>query len=92
MMQNNDYEVQRSDTLYLLFFFWSLCLYYVTDLIKKLDYVYWLLLFLVRIKFGHAQITVTKIGIPMSETVCINPWMSDVVSCQWAEVDFRIVK
>ena len=92
MMQNNDYEVQTSDTLYLLFFFWSLCLYYVTDLIKKLDYVYWLLLFLVRIKFGHAQISVTKIGIPMSETVCINPWMRDVVSCQWAEVDFRIVK
>ena len=92
MMQNNDYEVQTSDTLYLLFFFWSLCLYYVTDLIKKLDYVYWLLLFLIRIKFGHAQISVTKIGIPMSETVCINPWMSNVVPCQWAEVDFRIVK
>ena len=77
---------------YICFFFWSLCLYYVTDLIKKLDYVYWLLLFLIRIKFGHAQISVTKIGIPMSETVCINPWMSDVVPCQWAEVDFRIVK
>ena len=77
---------------YIWFFFWSLCLYYVTDLIKKLDCVYWLLLFLIRIKFGHAQISVTKIGIPMSETVCINPWMSDVVPCQWAEVDFRIVK
>ena len=73
MMQNNDYEVQTSDTLYLLFFFWSLCLYYVTDLIKKLDYVYWLLLFLIMIKLGHAKISVPKIGIPMSKTACINP-------------------
>ena len=24
-------------------------------------------------KFGHAQISVPKIGIPMSKTVCINP-------------------
>ena len=25
-------------------------------------------------KFGHAQISVPKIGIPMSTTACINPW------------------
>ena len=27
-----------------------------------------------KIKFGHAQISVPKIGIPMSKTACINPW------------------
>ena len=29
---------------------------------------------LLRIKFGHAQISVPKIGIPMSKTASINPW------------------
>ena len=29
---------------------------------------------LLKIKFGHAQISVSKIGIPMSKTTCINPW------------------
>ena len=47
---------------------------YVTDLIKKLDYIYWLLLFLIMIKLGHAKTSVSKIGIPMSKTACINPW------------------
>ena len=28
-----------------------------------------------KIKFGHAQISVPKIGIPMSKTTCINPCM-----------------
>ena len=27
---------------------------------------------LLKIKLGHAQISVSKIGIPMSETACIN--------------------
>ena len=30
-------------------------------------------LVLVKIKFGHAQINVPKIGIPMLKTACINP-------------------
>ena len=30
-------------------------------------------LVLFKIKFGHAQISVPKIGISMSKTVCINP-------------------
>ena len=29
--------------------------------------------FLLKIKFGHTQIIVPKIGTPMSETACINP-------------------
>ena len=28
---------------------------------------------LLRIRFGHAQISVPEIGIPMSKTACINP-------------------
>ena len=29
---------------------------------------------LLKIRLGHAQISVHKIGIPMSKTACINPW------------------
>ena len=29
---------------------------------------------LLKIKFGHAQISVPKIGIPITKTACINPW------------------
>ena len=57
----------------IFFYFPVIMLIYVTDLIKKLDYVYWLLLFLIMIKLGHAKISVPKIGIPMSKTACINP-------------------
>ena len=32
------------------------------------------LLVLLKTKFGHAQISVPKIGKPMSKTACINPW------------------
>ena len=28
---------------------------------------------LFEIKFGHAQISVPKIGLPMSKTACVNP-------------------
>ena len=28
---------------------------------------------LIKIKFGHAQMSVPKIGIPMLKTACINP-------------------
>ena len=30
--------------------------------------------FLLEIKFGYAQISVPKIGMPMSKTTCINLW------------------
>ena len=29
---------------------------------------------LLKIRFGHAQISVSKIGIPISKTACIKPW------------------
>ena len=75
MIQNYNYEVQTSYTWYLFFIFLTFCLY-VTNLIKKLDHVNWFLLFLIRIKFGHAQISVPKIGTPMSKTGCINPYQN----------------
>ena len=28
------------------------------------------------IEFGHTQINVTKVGIPMLKVACINPWKS----------------
>ena len=39
---------------------------------KSWNYVYWLLLFLKRIKFGQTQISVLKIDSQMSKTVCTN--------------------
>ena len=35
-----------------------------------------------KIKFGHTQISVPKIGKPMLKTACINPWESGL----WAKV------
>ena len=29
---------------------------------------------LIKIKFGHVQIGVPKISLPMLKTACINPW------------------
>ena len=85
IIQNYDYEVQTSNTSYTSYVFflfpWYL-LYYVTDLIKKLDYVNCFILFLIRIKFRHAQISVPKIGIPMSKTACINPWMITAIEAK----------
>ena len=49
MIPNYDYEVQTSYTLQLFFVVSILCLYYVTDLVKKLQLCY----ILIRIKFGH---------------------------------------
>ena len=60
MIQHYGYELQTSYTFYLFFTFSSLCLYYVTCLIEKLDYIYWLLLFLIRFKFGHTKISMSK--------------------------------
>ena len=37
MIRNYDHEVQTSYTLYLFFIFLLLCLYYDTDLIKRLQ-------------------------------------------------------
>ena len=44
---------------------------------KSWNYVYWLvLLFLIRIKFGHAQISVPKLGMLMLKIACINHCLS----------------
>ena len=40
---------------------------------KKLELRLMVVLVLLKMKFGHAQISVPKIGIPMSKTACINP-------------------
>ena len=34
------------------------------------------------LRFGHAQISVPKIGIPMTKIVCINPWGSTLQHCK----------
>ena len=66
--------MKYKQAIHQIFFYFPVIMFiYVTDLIKKLDYVYWLLLFLIMIKLGHAKISVPKIGIPMSKTACINP-------------------
>ena len=66
--------MKYKQAIHQIFFYFPVIMFiYVTDLIKKLDYVYWLLLFLIMIKLGHAKINVPKIGIPMSKTACINP-------------------
>ena len=42
-------------------------------MIKKLELHLMIVSILSKIKFGHAQINVPKISIPMSKTACINP-------------------
>ena len=61
-------------TLHLFLIFLLLCSHYVSDLIKKLELL--IMVVLLRVKFGHAHISVPKIGVPMSKTACINPCVS----------------
>ena len=60
-----------------IYFLFCRCYVYIMLPIwcKSWNRVYWLLLFLIRIKFGHAQISVPKIGVPISKIACINPWL-----------------
>ena len=69
VIRNYDYEVQTSYTLF-CFFLFSCYYIYIMLLIwsKNWNYVYWLLLFLIRSKYVYAQISVPKIGIPMSKS------------------------
>ena len=48
------------------------CSYYVTDIIK-LELCLLVVIILFKIEFGHTQISVPKIGTPMSKTASINP-------------------
>ena len=45
---------------------------YVADLIKKLELCLTVVSVLLKIRFGHAQISVPKVGIQMLKTACIN--------------------
>ena len=57
-----------------LFFIFSLCSHYVSDLIKKLTLCLMEVSVLLKIKFGHIQVSVPKIDIPTLKTDYINPW------------------
>ena len=46
---------------------------YVTDMIKKLELRLLAVIFLHNLEFGHAQISVPKMGKMIPETACINP-------------------
>ena len=75
MPQNCHEGVQTNYTLHLFYIFLLLCSDYVADLIKKLKLCLTVVSVLLKIRFEHAQISVPKIGIPMSKTACINPWL-----------------
>ena len=62
--------------LYIIFVFYFLIIMFILCYWfdqKAGIFFYWLLLFLIRIKFGHTQVSVPKICMPMSKTACINP-------------------
>ena len=63
--------VQTNYTLHLFSIFSLLCSDYVPDLIKKLELCLTVLSVLLKIWFGHAQISVAKIGIPLLKTAFI---------------------
>ena len=65
--------VQTNYTLHLFCIFSFSCSDYVADLIKKLELCLTVVSILLKIRFGHAQISVPKIGTLMSKTACINP-------------------
>ena len=64
-------ESKQTNITFIIFFL--LCSHYVADLIKKLEMLLMVVPVFLKIKFRQAQISVTKIGIPMLKTVCINP-------------------
>ena len=74
MTQFYHQRVQTNYTLHLFFISSLLCSHYTADLMKKLELRSMIVSVLLEIKFGHAQISVPKIGLLMSKTACINPW------------------
>ena len=74
MMSQSYHEgVQTNYTLHLFYIFSILCFDYVADLIKKLELCITTVSVLLKIRFGHAQISVPKIGTPKLKTACISP-------------------
>ena len=59
--------------IFFFFFFSLLCSYYVNDIIKKLELHLLVVIILFKTEFGHAQISVPKIGKPMPKTACFSP-------------------
>ena len=66
-------------------------------IIKKLGLLLMVVSVLLKMKIGHAQISVPKIGIPMLKLRCINPWLQ---SCKkyrtlnkrvWSRPDLRSI-
>ena len=72
MSQNHNEGVQTNYTLHLFYIFLLLCSDYVADLIEKLELCLTVVSVLLKIRFGHTQISMPKIGILMSKTACIN--------------------
>ena len=66
--------VQTNYPLHLFFICLLLCSHYIADLIKKLELCLMVVSDLLKIELGHTQISVPKIGIPMSKTACIKLW------------------
>ena len=63
--------------LYIIFILYFLIItfrLFIADLIKELELFLTVVLVLLKINFGHTQMSVPKIGIQMSKTACINPW------------------
>ena len=73
MTQFYHQRVQTNYTLHLFFISSLLCSHYIADLMKKLELHSMIVSVLLEIKFGHAQISVPKSGLPMSKAACINP-------------------
>ena len=73
MTQYYQQGVQINYTVHFFVIFFLLCSHYVADLLKKLEWCLMVVSVLLKNNFGQAQISVPKIGIPMSKTVCINP-------------------
>ena len=73
MTQYYHQGVQTNYTLHLFLILLLLCSHYVPDLIKKLELCLMVVSVLLKIKFGHVQISVPKMSILMSTTACINP-------------------
>ena len=72
MFQDQDWRVQTNYSLHLFSILWLLCSDCITDLIKNLELCSTVVSVLLKIRFGHAQSSVPKIGIPMSETAGTN--------------------
>ena len=64
-------NIIRKESKHLFIIYLLLCSHYVADLVKILELCLMVVSVLLKIKFGHGQISVPKISIPMSETAYI---------------------